>query len=157
MHEEIARQILDANSYMTLATADESGTPWASPVWFAPSEYRELFWISSPDARHSRNIAVRPQVSIVVFDSRVRPGEGQAVYMAAVAQEVDGDELERGVAVFTQREAAQGLSPLTIDQVTDRARHRLYRATVSEHWILDPAGRDGRPGEVRDERVSVNP
>ena len=31
-----ARRIIDANSYMTLATADADGRPWATPVWFAP-------------------------------------------------------------------------------------------------------------------------
>ncbi|HWM22686.1 MAG TPA: pyridoxamine 5'-phosphate oxidase family protein, partial [Ilumatobacteraceae bacterium] len=57
-----ARAILDANRYMTLATADESGVPWASPVWFASADYRAFFWVSAPGARHSRNLAARPQV-----------------------------------------------------------------------------------------------
>ena len=52
--------IVDANRYMTLATADETERPWASPVWFATADYRELFWVSKPEARHSRNLAVRP-------------------------------------------------------------------------------------------------
>jgi Pyridoxamine 5'-phosphate oxidase len=29
----IARQIIDSNLYMTLATADDAGTPWVSPVY----------------------------------------------------------------------------------------------------------------------------
>ena len=29
------RAIVDANRYTTIATADEDGRPWASPVWFA--------------------------------------------------------------------------------------------------------------------------
>jgi pyridoxamine 5'-phosphate oxidase-like protein len=64
-HEElrtIARTIIDGNRYMTLGTADESGVPWVSPVWYAPAGYRELIWVSSPEARHSRNVATRPQV-----------------------------------------------------------------------------------------------
>ena len=28
-----AKEIVDANQYMTLATADEDGLPWAAPVW----------------------------------------------------------------------------------------------------------------------------
>jgi nitroimidazol reductase NimA-like FMN-containing flavoprotein (pyridoxamine 5'-phosphate oxidase superfamily) len=156
MHEQIAKQILDTNSYMTLGTADEDGTPWVSPVWFAASEYRELFWVSSPQARHSRNVAARPQVAMVVFDSHVRVGAGQAVYMTGEAAEVSGAELERGIAVFSRRSVAQGLPEWTADDVSADAAHRLYRAAVVEHWILDPTGRDG-PGRVRDERVSVEP
>jgi hypothetical protein len=36
-----ARVIVDSNRSMTLATADESGVRWASPVWFASADYRE--------------------------------------------------------------------------------------------------------------------
>ena len=75
---------------MTLGTADEHGHPWVTPVWFAPADDHELFWVSSPQARHSRNLAARPQVSIVVFDSQVPVGSAAAVYMPAVAAGADG-------------------------------------------------------------------
>jgi len=58
-HAAIARAIVDANVYMTLGTADAEGRPWVSPVFFAASGYRDYYWISSPDARHSRNLAGR--------------------------------------------------------------------------------------------------
>ena len=74
---DIARGIISASLYMVLATAGETGRPWASPVYFANSGYAEFFWVSSPDAAHSRNIAVRPQVSIVIFNSQVPIGAGQ--------------------------------------------------------------------------------
>ena len=90
----VARSIIDTNLYMVLATADEAGRPWASPVYFANAGYAEFFWVSSPDATHSRNIAMRPQISIVIFDSQVPIGTGQAVYMPAVAEEVASGELE---------------------------------------------------------------
>jgi hypothetical protein len=31
----IARETIDASLYMTLATADHEGRPWASPVYYA--------------------------------------------------------------------------------------------------------------------------
>ena len=43
----MARAIIDSNRYMALGTADASGLPWVSPVWYAPAEYRESFWVSS--------------------------------------------------------------------------------------------------------------
>ena len=58
----IAREILDTNRYMTLATADGDGRPWASPVWYAHEGYTDLLWVSRPGARHSRNLAVRPRL-----------------------------------------------------------------------------------------------
>jgi Pyridoxamine 5'-phosphate oxidase len=41
-NEDVARAILDAGSYVVLATADADGVPWASPVWYAMEEYPEL-------------------------------------------------------------------------------------------------------------------
>ena len=48
------RHLLASIRYMTLATVDADGRPWASPVWFAAPTPSELFWVSSPDARHSQ-------------------------------------------------------------------------------------------------------
>jgi hypothetical protein len=75
----IARPIIDENLYMTLATADESGLPWASPVYYASEEYRAFYWVSAPEATHSRNVAVRRQASIVIFDSHtpINAGTGR--------------------------------------------------------------------------------
>ena len=44
--DAVVRAIVDANQYMTLATADPAGVPWASPVWYAVADYREFFWVS---------------------------------------------------------------------------------------------------------------
>jgi nitroimidazol reductase NimA-like FMN-containing flavoprotein (pyridoxamine 5'-phosphate oxidase superfamily) len=142
-----ARAVFTANRYMVLGTADADGRPWTSPVWYAREGYAELYWVSSPQARHSRNIAARPQISIVVFDSQVPVGSAQAVYMLAVAQELTGAERERGMEVFNREGAAQGLRPWTLADVAAPAKHRLYRATVTEHWVLDP----------HDERLPIQP
>jgi nitroimidazol reductase NimA-like FMN-containing flavoprotein (pyridoxamine 5'-phosphate oxidase superfamily) len=133
-----ARAVIDANRYMTLGTADESGHPWVTPVWFAPADYREFVWVSSPAARHSRNIAARPEVSIVIFDSQVPVGSASAVYMTAVAQELTGADHERGLAVFARESEAQGLRVWGVADVTAPARHRLYGAAMTELWVLDP-------------------
>lgn len=136
----IARAIIDANLYLVLGTADETGRPWVSPVYYAAAGYTEFFWVSSPDATHSRNIAARPQVSIVVFDSQVPISTGQGVYMSAVAGELEGDDLERGIDVFARRsEEHGGQREWKAEDVRPPALYRLYRATASEHSVLDPA------------------
>jgi nitroimidazol reductase NimA-like FMN-containing flavoprotein (pyridoxamine 5'-phosphate oxidase superfamily) len=153
---ELARSILDANRYMTLGTADAAGRPWTSPVYFATDDRREFFWISSPTARHSHNIAMRPEVSAVVFDSRIAPGTGQGVYMSGIAQELEGSEREHALDVFARGSAADGLEEPTLADVVEPATHRMYRLAVSEHWLLD-AQTDPPPGELRDRRIPVEP
>jgi hypothetical protein len=75
-----ARAIIDSNFYMTLGTADEEGRPWVSPVYYAAEGYAKFYWVSSPEATHSRNLAVRPEVSVVIFDSRTPVGSGAHGY-----------------------------------------------------------------------------
>lgn len=136
--DDIARTVLDTNSFMTLATADGSGTPWACPVWFATDDYHELYWVSAPTSRHSRNLEVRPEVSIVVFDSTVTPSATQAVYVTGTAGLVPAADIERGMAVYSRKTVRNGLGEWGPDRVTGDARLRLYRATAAEHYILDP-------------------
>jgi nitroimidazol reductase NimA-like FMN-containing flavoprotein (pyridoxamine 5'-phosphate oxidase superfamily) len=132
----VARDFIDSNAYMTLATADENGFPWASPVWYAAEGYAHFYWVSSPEARHSRNVAARPEVSIVIFDSQAPVGTGQGVYVSAIAEELSGTELDRDIGVFSRRSQAHGAGGWTREDVTSRARHRLYRAIPSEHSVL---------------------
>lgn len=140
----IARNIIDSNMYMTLGTADEAGRPWVSPVYYAPAGYSEFFWVSSPEAWHSLNLAVRPELSIVVFDSQAPIGTGQGAYMAAVAKEVTGAELMRGIEIFSRRSLEHGAREWTPDDVQPPTAYRLYRATASEHFVVDPAASPNR-------------
>ena len=139
----IARTIIDSIVYMVLGTADEDGRPWTSPVYFASENYREFYWMSSPGVTHSRNILVRPEVSIVIFDSRVRVGTGQAVYISAVARELTGVEIDQGIQIYSgrfQNPSEHGVRIIQPEDVQDPAPYRLYRATAHEHCILDKTG-----------------
>ena len=142
---EVGRELIDSSRYMTLGTADELGRPWVSPVWFAAAGYAEFLWVSSPDTRHSRNLAARPELSIVVFDSSVPPYTGQALYMEATAAEVGEPGLELAITAFASASLADGAGSWALDDVRPPARLRLYRANVSQHWVL---------GEG-DERIAV--
>jgi hypothetical protein len=154
---DVARSVIDANSYMALGTADSAGHPWVSPVWFASEDYRSFHWVSSPDAKHSRNLAAHPEVAIAVFDSSVPVGGAQAVYLKGVAKQLTGAELEQGLAVFERVSRRDIGRTFGLEDVQGSALFRLYRATVSEYWVLIP-GRDPDRGSGvdRSERVSLD-
>jgi nitroimidazol reductase NimA-like FMN-containing flavoprotein (pyridoxamine 5'-phosphate oxidase superfamily) len=133
--------IVEANAYMTLATADADGRPWATPVWFAHAGCAEFVWVSRPEARHSRNIAARPAIGIVIFDSTVAPGTGQGVYVEARASEVPAADRAAALDVYAQRSIASGLRPWSEADVTAPAQHRLYRALAERRFLLDGTDR----------------
>ena len=135
---------------MVLGTADQSGRPWVSPVYYAPSGYAELYWVSSPEAQHSRNLAARPELSIVVFDSQAPVGEGQGVYMSAVAEELEGVEAERGIEIFSRVSVSHGAKPWTVEDVrTRRCCACTVRACPSTGSSTRSAGPTNGPGSGR--------
>ncbi|MGP3962153.1 pyridoxamine 5'-phosphate oxidase family protein [Nonomuraea sp. 3N208] len=152
--EEMARTLIDTTRYMALGTVDPDGRPRVSPVYYAPDGYHDLYWISTPEAQHSRNIAERPEVSMVIFDSTAPIGTAQAVYLLATAERLPDDEFERHVdhacrARFPEqqvfpREQLQGSAPL-----------RLYRAHVTEHSV-HVRGSDPVHGKGIDSRLVVD-
>jgi uncharacterized protein YhbP (UPF0306 family) len=153
---EVVRSVIDANRYMALGTADEAGHPWVTPVWFASEDYRNFHWVSSPDAKHSRYLAARPEVAIAIFDSSVPVGGAQAVYMKGVAEELTGSDLEQGLEVFDRVSREDHGRAYALDEVQGSALIRLYRATVIEHWVLVPGlDPDRGSGIDRSERVSL--
>jgi hypothetical protein len=145
---QTVRDIIEASRYLVLATADATGRPWSSPVYFAHIDFAEFFWVSSPAAMHSANIAVRPEVGIAVFDSQAAIGAGQGVYMPAAAELLQEGEAARGIEAFSRRSVAHGGPEWTSEEVRPGAGLRLYRAAADSHWIL---AKDGRP----DHRIHV--
>jgi hypothetical protein len=140
-------EVVRGTEYMVLATADEDGLPWATPVWFATEDLVELFWVSRPGARHSTNLAARPELGITVFDSRQPAGTGRGAYVSAIGGPVLEDDLDRGLAIFSRGSERAGAGPWGRADVTGAARHRLYRATAVERFVLS----------ARDERIPVPP
>jgi hypothetical protein len=145
---QTVRDVIEANRYLVLATADQAGRPWSSPVYFAHIGFTEFFWVSSPEATHSSNIAARPEVGIAVFDSQAAIGTGQGVYMSAIAKLLEDGETALGIEAFSRRSVAHGGLEWTSEDVRAGAGMRLYRATADSHWIL---AKDGRP----DHRIPV--
>jgi uncharacterized protein YhbP (UPF0306 family) len=151
--EVMAKRILDSNRYMTIATVGEDGRPWVTPVYFSPDRYRRMYWISDPQAQHSRNITARPEVSLVVFDSSVSIGAAEAVYMRAGAEEVTGPTTKDCAAAFRPR--FDGVKAFSPEELRPPALIRLYRATVSQHWVLIK-GSDPLWGRGVDSRFEVS-
>jgi uncharacterized protein YhbP (UPF0306 family) len=139
--QDTARRIIDANHYLTLATADRAGRPWATPVFYTPDGGIEFYWVSRPESRHSRNLAERPEVAIVIYDSQVPVGDAEAVYFTAHAEPVADAELVRCAEIFRGR--LPELASFTPDRLRAPNPLRLYRAhAVAASVLLQGDGPD---------------
>ena len=149
-----ARSVIDETKYMALGTADESGHPWVSPVWFACEDHRHFHWVSAHDTRHSGNLVARPEVALAIYDSSVAVGAAGAVYISGTAKELTGDELERGLEIFDRQSRTNDGPGGELSDVQPPSPHRLYRATAEEYSILI-RGRDPERGTGVDRRKRV--
>ena len=149
-----AREVIDTNPYLVLGTVDPDEMPRVTPVFFGVDGYRDFYWVSSPEAVHSLNLAERPAVRAVVFDSTVRVGHARAVYLTGRARRVPDDELpERCGVAFRPIAGARAFGPA---ELSGSSTVRLYLLSV-EVWEVLVMGRDPRLGTGIDRRVRVWP
>ncbi|ADD40256.1 pyridoxamine 5'-phosphate oxidase family protein [Stackebrandtia nassauensis] len=150
---ETAKHVIDSNKYLTLGSVLDDGNPWTTPVYFTPDGYHRFYWVSNPDSVHSRNIAARSRVRIVVFDSSVRIGGAEAVFMDAEATLVPEAELADASALYSGR--FPELREFGVDELTAPNSLRLYRADALNHEIL-VRGSDPVFGKGTDSRLLVD-
>jgi hypothetical protein len=152
--DAMARRVIDANHYMTVATLDPDGAPRLSPVFYTAARYTDVYWVSSPAAHHSRNLLARPEVQIVIFDSTALVGDAEAVYLAAAARPVADEELE-GVCgeAFRTTAGARRFAP---DELRGDAAVRLYVARAGACEVL-VRGSDPVHGRGVDSRQAADP
>jgi nitroimidazol reductase NimA-like FMN-containing flavoprotein (pyridoxamine 5'-phosphate oxidase superfamily) len=151
-----AIQVLAGNRFLVLGTIDDDGRPRVSPVYFTHADHHAFYWVSSPESHHSRNIAARPRVSFVVFDSSVTPAEQAqaAVYVDADAVEVPEAELAAECARAFAHLRGDGARAFAPEEVSGDAGIRLYRAVATRHEVHVRGG-DPTYGKGVDARVTV--
>ena len=64
----ILRDFLSGQPTLALATAGLSdGRPQIAPLFFASDDALNLYWVSDPDSRHSRNIEDWDDVAAAIY------------------------------------------------------------------------------------------
>jgi nitroimidazol reductase NimA-like FMN-containing flavoprotein (pyridoxamine 5'-phosphate oxidase superfamily) len=145
-------RVLAANRYLVLGTADEDGQPWVTPVFFAPLDPNRVCWVSSPDSRHSRNIAHRAAVAITVFDSTVDVGRAEAAYFDADAAQATLDETDTTLQALNSRLPQD--KRLSDDDLHPGGPLVVYRADLRHRYVLVRGG-DPEHRNVVDMTVEV--
>ena len=84
-----ARTILNDNLVGAIATKNEDGTPWVSPVHIVNDD-EAVYWFSKEAAQHSLNVARDPHVSLTLFSSDLSKGP-KGVYINGRVAKLDVD------------------------------------------------------------------
>ena len=150
-NEERAKEIIEKMIHITIATCDENGQPWNTPVYAAYDEEYNFYWTSAKDNQHSENIRGNSKVFIVVYDSTGEIGDKTGVYVLAEARELeDPDEIAKARS-YTQRR--KGENPDGYENFVGDKLRRVYKATSKQFWINNAVFKGG--DFLKDFRVEV--
>ncbi len=165
------QDFLAQHNTMTLATVGQDGEPRAAAVFYAADKGLNLYFLSSPNSRHSQNLARTPRVAATVH------ADGQAwqaicgLQIEGTARQVDGvRELAHAARVYAGRfEFLKGLlgaddagGPVSLAGPVASSRFYVLRPT----WIrlIDNAMGFGHkeevmimPSETSTQTTSIDP
>lgn len=126
---------LSKSKMMQVATASEN-QPWICTLYYASDENKNLYWISKPDTRHSKEIIKNSKVAVavpVVFTSLTVVGlqiEGEAMIVE------DFDEIKRSVKLYSDK-FKRG-EKWYQDFIKGKNPHKLYKITPKSFVLFDP-------------------
>ena len=105
---QLAKDIISTNQYMTIASVDSKGVPWASALCYAYDSNYNFYWVSLPSSKHQSNISNNSEVSFAIFDSHQDWGEGDGIQGNATVEKVALSEIVHAQTTFFTRDYPYG-------------------------------------------------
>jgi general stress protein 26 len=147
---ENLQKILRDRDYVTIATICADGQPWNTPVFARFDDDLNLYWVSSKQSQHSKNIDYEPRIFVVVYDSTVPEGEGLGVYLRMKARLLtNSQDIERASEVYDTRFFKHDFAKH--DQFLADCPQGFYTAEPEQVWFNTDSEADRHFVDVRQE------
>lgn len=138
-----------------LATVDEQGNPFAANVQYAHDDALQLYFVSSRDAQHSRNLEDNGKVALTVYAHDDRAPNIHGVQLRGIGHVVrDEAEYNRAFDLYTAKFTFAAAMPQFREIIE---RENFYRITPTWlRWIDNRRGfgfkaeQDLPPNQPRD-------
>jgi uncharacterized protein YhbP (UPF0306 family) len=151
----LAREIVEKNQYLTIATVDKEGNPWISPVCYANDRSGKLYFASIPSSRHSQNIKLNRKAAVTIFDSRQNWGEGVGLQFEAEISECSLREtLKAGKTYLSRIYPYPNSDPKVVlgfleNFLIKKKLYKFYKIIPKTVWINDPYSETDKRVEVK--------
>ena len=130
--ERAAFRLLDASPLCAIATAAPRTTAHIHTAYFAWNRDFEIFWLSDPAARHSRNIRARPSTAITVFDSHQVWGQpDRGIQLFGSTRQLPASEIAPADSLYAARFPGYA--------TPDLRAYRFYRFRTERLKVFDEA------------------
>lgn len=127
------QRLLANMKYISIATICDDGMPWNTFLQVSYDDSLNVFWVSSPDGVHSRNISRDNRVFCTIFDSAAKPGEGVGLYLAMESRIIDSDqEIDWALKIHDVSFFTEVYQEVTFKQGSP---NRLYIALPVTVWV----------------------
>jgi len=132
--EATIRSYLPQVIHLSLATCRDN-RPWVCEVHFASDDDLNLYFCSSPQRRHSQEIAANPHVAGNIVTQHHLGQKVRGVYFEGVAKELENvNEGDIGYKVYSERFET---GPALLSDLKAPGGGRLYQITVSDYYLFD--------------------
>jgi uncharacterized protein YhbP (UPF0306 family) len=132
-YQQMVREYLSTAKVMQLATAAD-GQPWVCSVYFIATDALTLYWLSYPERRHSREIALHNRVAVTVPVKLDQPVIGiQAEGLASVVK----NEVEIKYAMEKYVEKYDAGHDFYDNFIAGTNKHSMYRFIPSAVYLFD--------------------
>ncbi|TMC69432.1 MAG: pyridoxamine 5'-phosphate oxidase family protein [Chloroflexi bacterium] len=125
----MARRLLDESKLCAIATVSTGTRAHVNTAYFAWGPAFEIVWLSSPHARHSRNIRANPSTAVAVYRSTQRwGGSDRGIQLFGRTRELSGREARSAEQLYSARFSAYG---------GDFTAYRFYRLRPGRIKLFD--------------------
>jgi nitroimidazol reductase NimA-like FMN-containing flavoprotein (pyridoxamine 5'-phosphate oxidase superfamily) len=133
-HLAQAQQILRTERFLTLATVDRSGFPWASPLLYGYDAGLTLYWSSAIASRHSINLdETQGRCAVTMFDSHASPGKIAGLFLTGTGELVPENQVAQALEhLFARMDQRPNR---TAADYLGKSPRRFYQFQPSEIWI----------------------
>ena len=129
---------LAAHNVMTLATGGPDG-PWSAAVFYAAEEFT-LYFVSSPDSRHARDLARDARVAAAIHEDYRDWRAIQGIQLAGTVERLEGESREAALACYRRKFGFLNQPVATLAPVLAAlGKAACYRLTPTELHFIDNA------------------
>lgn len=119
---------------MQLATIGKNGQPWISTVYFVADKQGNIYWLSLPTRRHSKEIAGNKNVAVTVVIKKDFPVIGLQAEGTAI-EVTNLKEIARPMLIYIKKYATGRDFYKRAAQGTNQ--HKMYKFTPSRFSLFD--------------------
>lgn len=142
-----ALSYLEAHNVMTLSTSGPEGA-WAAAVFYASREFT-LYFVSSPQSRHARDMAREPRVAAAIHEDYRDWRSIQGIQLSGRVERLEGAARDAALACYRQKfgfleNPTAALAPV----LAALGKAACYRLTPSEVYFIDNAAGFGQRSSI---------